>query len=58
MEDVNVEFLAYYNYGYIETCCKVTYHNMILFYSENNVVLLNNNDFEKYVSDVKLVKKK
>lgn len=54
----DVEFLAYYDQGYIETCCKVTQNKIVLFYSESGAVLLNTSDYDKYVSNLNFVKKK
>ena len=57
--DIKVEFLAFFDNEYIETCCRVKLDDNNIFYCENKLLMLNSKDyynFERNMSFVKRIK--
>ena len=55
--NINIEFLAYEHNYFIETCCKIILNNKIIFYSEQEQLLLETKDYQDFITHKKIMKK-
>ena len=55
--DIIVEFLAFFDNEYLETCCKIVLEDNIIFYCEKKLLMLNSKDYENFERNISFVKR-